>query len=143
MLLLAVFCTNSINIHAGLNGLEVGQTIVISAAVLIHNVMRIASSTDIETQQAHEFSIYLVLPFLTISLALLAFNWYPSIVFVGDTYTYFAGMALAVIGIFEFAARHYCSSFYLKFLISYVQSHSSFTLFLAQDIGCRGTFVFL
>nr|ACN33592.1 unknown [Zea mays] len=80
MLLLAVFCTNSINIHAGLNGLEVGQTIVISAAVLIHNVMRIASSTDIETQQAHEFSIYLVLPFLTISLALLAFNWYPSIV---------------------------------------------------------------
>jgi UDP-N-acetylmuramyl pentapeptide phosphotransferase/UDP-N-acetylglucosamine-1-phosphate transferase len=34
MLLLAVFCTNSINIHAGLNGLEVGQTVVISAAVL-------------------------------------------------------------------------------------------------------------
>jgi hypothetical protein len=33
MLLLAVFCTNSINIHAGLNGLEVGQTVVISAAV--------------------------------------------------------------------------------------------------------------
>jgi len=67
--------------------------------VLIHNVMRTGSSTDIETQQAHEFSIYLVLPFLTTSLALLAFNWYPSIVFVGDTYTYFAGMALAVVGI--------------------------------------------
>ena len=31
--MLAVFCTNSINIHAGLNGLEVGQTVVISAAV--------------------------------------------------------------------------------------------------------------
>ncbi|GJN10788.1 hypothetical protein PR202_ga28911 [Eleusine coracana subsp. coracana] len=75
MLLLAVFCTNSINIHAGLNGLEVGQTVVISAAVLIHNVMRIGSSKDVEVQQAHEFSIYLVLPFLTTSLALLAFNW--------------------------------------------------------------------
>ncbi|ONM25978.1 UDP-glcnac-adolichol phosphate glcnac-1-p-transferase [Zea mays] len=112
MLLLAVFCTNSINIHAGLNGLEVGQTIVISAAVLIHNVMRIASSTDIETQQAHEFSIYLVLPFLTISLALLAFNWYPSIVFVGDTYTYFAGMALAVIGILG----HFSETLLLFFL---------------------------
>lgn len=49
---------------------------VVFFQVLIHNVMRIASSTDIETQQAHEFSIYLVLPFLTISLALLAFNWY-------------------------------------------------------------------
>lgn len=33
--LLAVFCTNSINIHAGLNGLEVGQTVVISCAVSI------------------------------------------------------------------------------------------------------------
>ncbi|RWW75987.1 hypothetical protein BHE74_00015964 [Ensete ventricosum] len=31
--MLAVFCTNSINIHAGLNGLEAGQTVVISAAV--------------------------------------------------------------------------------------------------------------
>jgi UDP-N-acetylglucosamine--dolichyl-phosphate N-acetylglucosaminephosphotransferase len=39
--LLAVFCTNSINIHAGLNGLEIGQTVVIAAAVslmVIHNV---------------------------------------------------------------------------------------------------------
>ena len=33
MALLAVFCTNSINIHAGLNGLEIGQTVVIAAAV--------------------------------------------------------------------------------------------------------------
>lgn len=33
MWLLAVFCTNSINIHAGINGLEVGQTVVISCAV--------------------------------------------------------------------------------------------------------------
>ncbi|WVZ66955.1 hypothetical protein U9M48_016106 [Paspalum notatum var. saurae] len=112
MLLLAVFCTNSINIHAGINGLEVGQTVVISAAVLIHNVMRIGSSTDIETQQAHEFSIYLVLPFLTTSLALLAFNWYPSIVFVGDTYTYFAGMALVVVGILG----HFSETLLLFFL---------------------------
>jgi hypothetical protein len=43
--------------------------------VLIHNVMRIGSSKDVDVQQAHEFSIYLVLPFLTTSLALLAFNW--------------------------------------------------------------------
>lgn len=31
--LLAVFCTNSINIHAGLNGLEIGQTVVTASAV--------------------------------------------------------------------------------------------------------------
>jgi UDP-N-acetylglucosamine--dolichyl-phosphate N-acetylglucosaminephosphotransferase len=33
--LLAVFCTNSINIHAGMNGLEVGQTVVIASVVSI------------------------------------------------------------------------------------------------------------
>ena len=31
--LLAVFCTNSINVHAGLNGLEVGQTVVITYVI--------------------------------------------------------------------------------------------------------------
>ncbi|KAK7355217.1 hypothetical protein VNO80_14467 [Phaseolus coccineus] len=97
--LLAVFCTNSINIHAGLNGLEVGQTVVISSAILIHNIMQIGASTDPEYKQAHAFSIYLVQPLLATSLALLSYNWYPSSVFVGDTYTYFAGMTMAVIGI--------------------------------------------
>ncbi|KAE8098710.1 hypothetical protein FH972_016754 [Carpinus fangiana] len=97
--LLAVFCTNSINIHAGLNGLEVGQTVVIASAIMIHNIMQIGASTDPEQKQAHAFSIYLVQPLLATSLALLSFNWYPSSVFVGDTYTYFAGMTMAVVGI--------------------------------------------
>ncbi|XP_028057202.1 UDP-N-acetylglucosamine--dolichyl-phosphate N-acetylglucosaminephosphotransferase-like [Camellia sinensis] len=99
MWLLAIFCTNSINIHAGLNGLEVGQTVVIASAILIHNVMQIGVSSDPEYKQAHAFSIYLVQPLLATSLALLSCNWYPSSVFVGDTYTYFAGMTMAVAGI--------------------------------------------
>ncbi|XP_078434748.1 uncharacterized protein LOC144705795 [Wolffia australiana] len=110
--MLAVFCTNSINIHAGLNGLEVGQTIVISAAVLVHNVMQIGASNDPEYKQAHGFSIYLVQPLLAMSLALFSFNWYPSSVFVGDTYTYFAGMALAVVGILG----HFSETLLLFFL---------------------------
>ncbi|KAI4381528.1 hypothetical protein MLD38_007593 [Melastoma candidum] len=97
--LLAVFCTNSINIHAGLNGLEVGQTVVIAAAILIHNIMQIGASKDPEYQQAHAFSIYLIQPLLATSLGLLSYNWYPSAVFVGDTFTYFAGMTMAVVGI--------------------------------------------
>jgi UDP-N-acetylglucosamine--dolichyl-phosphate N-acetylglucosaminephosphotransferase len=40
-----------------------------------------------------------MLPLATTSLALLRFNWYPSQVFVGDTFTYFAGMTIAVAGI--------------------------------------------
>lgn len=35
--LLAVFCTNAINIYAGINGLEAGQSIVIACAALAHN----------------------------------------------------------------------------------------------------------
>ncbi|CAM8877904.1 unnamed protein product [Rhodiola kirilowii] len=97
--LLAVFCTNSINIHAGLNGLEVGQSVVIACAILVHNIVQIGSSGNPEYQQAHAFSIYIIQPFLATSLALLSYNWYPSSVFVGDTYTYFAGMTMAVAGI--------------------------------------------
>ena len=37
--MLAIFCTNSINIYAGLNGLEVGQSIVIGFFVLMHNII--------------------------------------------------------------------------------------------------------
>ena len=37
--MLAIFCTNSINIYAGLNGLEVGQSIVIAFFVLMHNII--------------------------------------------------------------------------------------------------------
>ncbi|XAR68464.1 UDP-N-acetylglucosamine--dolichyl-phosphate N-acetylglucosaminephosphotransferase [Bertholletia excelsa] len=99
MWLLAIFCTNSINIHAGINGLEVGQTVVISCAILIHNIIQIGASSDAEYKQAHAFSVYLVQPLLATSLALLSYNWYPSSVFVGDTYTYFAGMTMAVAGI--------------------------------------------
>ncbi|KAJ0978043.1 hypothetical protein J5N97_013517 [Dioscorea zingiberensis] len=110
--LLAVFCTNAVNIHAGINGLEVGQTVVISAAILIHNLMQIGASGDPEYQHAHAFSIYLVQPLLTTSLALLSFNWYPSSVFVGDTYTYFAGMAMAVVGILG----HFSETLLLFFL---------------------------
>ncbi|KAK6791256.1 hypothetical protein RDI58_010337 [Solanum bulbocastanum] len=99
MWLLAIFCTNSINIHAGINGLEVGQTVVIAAAILIHNIMQIGASADPEYKLAHAFSIYLVQPMLATSLALLSYNWYPSSVFVGDTFTYFAGMTMAVAGI--------------------------------------------
>lgn len=40
-----------------------------------------------------------MLPLLATTFGLLRHNWYPSSVFVGDTYTYFAGMCIAVAGI--------------------------------------------
>ena len=87
---LAVFCTNAINIHAGINGIEVGQSYIIGCAVLYHNLVEIqAGSLSLEN---HLFSAMIMLSFLGVSLALLRHNWYPASVFVGDTYCYFAGM---------------------------------------------------
>ena len=39
--LLGVFASNSINILAGVNGLEAGQTLIIACAVLLHNLMQV------------------------------------------------------------------------------------------------------
>lgn len=93
--MLAVFCTNAINILAGINGLEVGQSWVICVSVLIHNFLELGGSQH----QAHVFSIYFMMPFLGVCSALLYYNWYPSRVFVGDTFCYFAGMTFAVVAI--------------------------------------------
>ena len=37
--MLAVFCTNAINIYAGINGIEAGQSLVIAFSVLISNLI--------------------------------------------------------------------------------------------------------
>lgn len=39
MSMLAVFCTNAINIYAGINGIEVGQSFIIGCFIFIHNVI--------------------------------------------------------------------------------------------------------
>ena len=94
--MLAVFCTNAINIYAGINGLEVGQSYVIGCAVLLYNLVEIQAG---HLPDNHLFSVMLMLSFVGVSLGLLQHNWYPATVFVGDTYCYFAGMTFAVVGI--------------------------------------------
>jgi len=100
MALLSVFCTNAINIYAGINGLEVGQSVIIALAVLFHNALQLrphGSKDNLELlRQNHLFSIDLILPFYATSLALSYYNWYPAKVFVGDTFCYFAGMTFAM-----------------------------------------------
>lgn len=69
--MLAVFCTNAINILAGINGLEVGQSIVIAVSIAIFNIVELQGIL----WEAHQFSLYFMLPFLATSLALLKHNW--------------------------------------------------------------------
>lgn len=101
MFAIAIFCPNSINILAGINGIEVSQSLVIAFLLVINDTFYLIGpfpplhpATD-----SHLFSLYMLLPFIGVSLALLCHNWYPSKVFVGDTYCYFAGMVFAVVGI--------------------------------------------
>jgi UDP-N-acetylglucosamine--dolichyl-phosphate N-acetylglucosaminephosphotransferase len=101
MAAVAIFCPNSINMLAGVNGIEVAQSLVIAILLLINDSLYLAPFTPYPhpAMDSHLFSIYFLLPFIGVSLALLCHNWYPSKVFVGDTYCYFAGMVFVVVGI--------------------------------------------
>lgn len=101
MAAIAIFCPNSINMLAGINGIEVSQSIVIACLLMVNDALYLAPITPYPhpAMDSHLFSIYLLLPFTAVSLALWWHNWYPAKVFVGDTYCYFAGMVFAVVGI--------------------------------------------
>nr|AOY08582.1 N-acetyl glucosamine-1-phosphate transferase [Leishmania tropica] len=110
--MLCIFCTNSINILAGVNGVEVGQSIVIAVASVVYNLFQMrlerqatpalssvhAAAADARDMRSdHQLRALLLLgPFIGVSLALWRYNRYPARVFVGDSYTYFAGTVLAV-----------------------------------------------
>lgn len=102
MAAISIFCPNSINILAGINGIEVGQSLVIALLIALNDSLYLLPTVTPQPHPAadsHLFSLYLLLPFIGVSLALLKHNWYPAKVFVGDTYCYFAGMVFAVVGI--------------------------------------------
>jgi UDP-N-acetylglucosamine--dolichyl-phosphate N-acetylglucosaminephosphotransferase len=95
MSLLAVFCTNAINIYAGINGLEVGQSLVIGVSIILYNLVEILQGNI----EQNLFSLTIMLPFVLTSLALFLYNKFPAQCFIGDTYCYFAGMTFACAGI--------------------------------------------
>lgn len=101
MAMLSIFSSNSINILAGINGIEVAQSLVIAVLIVFNDVLYLSPFAPYPhpATDSHLFSLYLLLPFIGVSLALLMHNWYPARVFVGDTYCYFAGMVFAVDGI--------------------------------------------
>ncbi|KAL5336212.1 glycosyl transferase family 4-domain-containing protein [Aspergillus crustosus] len=99
MAAVAIFCPNSINMLAGINGVEVAQSLVIAGLLLVNDALYLITPLRHPATDSHLFSLYFLLPFMGVSLALLSHNWYPSKVFVGDTYCYFAGMVFVVVGI--------------------------------------------
>ncbi|KAJ3132911.1 UDP-N-acetylglucosamine--dolichyl-phosphate N-acetylglucosaminephosphotransferase [Geranomyces variabilis] len=97
MAALAIFSTNAINILAGVNGVEAGQSLVIALSIAANDVLQLFRNPS--RAEAHLTSLYFVLPFIGVTVGFLAHNWYPARAFPGDTYCYFAGMIFAVVGI--------------------------------------------
>lgn len=111
MMSMTIFCPNSINILAGVNGLEVGQSIVLGILALINDSLYLTMGPP-ASWESHRFSAIIILPFLGVSAALWKWNRWPARVFVGDTYCYFAGMVFAVVGILG----HFSKTMLLLFL---------------------------
>ena len=99
MACVAMFCPQSINMLAGINGIEVSQSIVIGLLLVLNDCFYLLTPYPHPATDSHLFSLYLLLPWLGVSFALLCYNWYPARVFVGDTYCYFSGMVFAVVSI--------------------------------------------
>lgn len=97
MFMLTIFCANSINIYSGINGLEVGQSLVVAMAILCINIYEMSISDT--PSNPHLLSLMLILPFIGVSISLLKYNWYPAKIFVGDSYCYFSGVTIAAVGI--------------------------------------------
>jgi len=124
--LFAIFSTNTINIYAGINGLEVGQTVMIAIAVVVHNLIELSGPY----RGDHIFSLSVMLPFLGVCFALACYNTYPSRVFVGDTFTYFAGMTFAVAGILGHFSK--------TMLLMLIPQILNFLISLPQILGVFG-----
>ncbi|KAK5998312.1 UDP-N-acetylglucosamine--dolichyl-phosphate N-acetylglucosaminephosphotransferase [Cladobotryum mycophilum] len=99
MACVAMFCPQSINMLAGINGIEVSQCIVVAVLIAFNDCLYLLTPYPHPATDSHLFSLYLLLPWIGVSCALLYHNWYPAKVFVGDTYCYFSGMVFAVVGI--------------------------------------------
>uniref|UniRef100_A0A1I7VQN4 UDP-N-acetylglucosamine--dolichyl-phosphate N-acetylglucosaminephosphotransferase n=1 Tax=Loa loa TaxID=7209 RepID=A0A1I7VQN4_LOALO len=118
--MMIVFCTNAINILAGINGLEAGQAFIIAASVVIFNAIELFR-LDPSLSWYHSLSLYFLLPFLGTTSVLLYFNWYPARVFVGDTFCYWAGMTLAsacILGHFTKTMSLFLIPQFLEFSVS-------------------------
>lgn len=131
MAMLSIFCTNAINIYAGINGLEAGQVAVIAIFVIVHNTLNLNPALPKDNidllRHHHSFSLDMIIPLLAVTLGLLQHNWYPSRVFVGDTFCYFSGMSFAMASILG----HYS----LTLLLFFVPQIINFLYSFPQLIG--------
>lgn len=94
MIVCCIFSTNAINILSGINGLEVGQVIVISFFIMIDNFLK-----------GNILGITVPCILIFASMPLLLHNKYPAKGFVGNNFCYFSGITLSCVAILTHATR--------------------------------------
>jgi len=120
LILLPTFTTNSINILAGINGVETIQALIIALSVALNDLLfipiwprsllvqlglgnphegRILEWAAGEVVKRHLMSLYFMLPLIGVCAGFLWHNWYPAKAFPGDTFCYFSGMAFSAVAI--------------------------------------------
>nr|ODN87642.1 UDP-N-acetylglucosamine-dolichyl-phosphate N-acetylglucosaminephosphotransferase [Cryptococcus depauperatus CBS 7841] len=122
LVLLPTFTTNSINILAGINGVEVTQALIIGLSVIFNDLLflpiwpvkllrwlgvgdaesgRVLEWAMGEVVDRHLMSLYFMLPLVGVCAGFLWHNWYvyPAKAFPGDTFCYFTGMAFSAVAI--------------------------------------------
>nr|XP_031863509.1 uncharacterized protein CI109_000759 [Kwoniella shandongensis]KAA5530581.1 hypothetical protein CI109_000759 [Kwoniella shandongensis] len=120
LVLLPTFTTNSINILAGINGVEVTQALIIALSVALNDLLylpiwpegflrfvnvgnpkegRILEWAAGEVVDRHLMSLYFMAPLVGVCAGFLWHNWYPARAFPGDTFCYFTGMAFSAVAI--------------------------------------------
>lgn len=111
MSLLSTFCTNSINILAGINGSEVSQALIIALSVILNDLIYLpwpfdfriplyllGNNTEVdiggvwsagmahgsqELVERHLFSLYFMLPLVAVCAGFMYHNWYVSFLSLG------------------------------------------------------------
>lgn len=124
LICLSIFCFNSINIYAGISGLESGQSLVIGVTLMLENLICMHGGID---YQENFLSLLLLGPFCATSLALLRWNKVEAKTFVGDTYCYFAGCV--------FAACAILGKFPIKILLFFIPQLFNFVISIPQLVG--------
>ena len=131
LVLLSIFCVNSINIYAGISGLETGQAIIIALSLSVENLYCMLYQDDyLENLYRFLFLNFLIFSFIClllfsmISMVLFYFNKPSKKTFVGDTFCYFAGSLLAwtaIIGKYPIKVMFFFLPQLFNFLISLPQ----------------------
>lgn len=125
IILFAIFCQNAVNIYAGINGIEIGQSVVAQVASVCYLVLKYGRAV-LDDQKLY-FSAALSLIFIGSSMALFRYNKYPAKCFVGDVYTYFAGCVYVTAAV--------AGDYLVMAVFLYFQELINFFLSLPQLIG--------